>query len=578
MVDPTTDKAWTARNYFSQLNNAQNSGSFFAPTLAWVPLNTARLNYPYAVDWKDLGPRVAVAWNPNFKEGLLGKLFGNKMVLRGGYSKTFERMLDVNPVMNSIEIPGFSETSSCIGPTISGTCTGFGGTTPQSGFRIGVDGSNVPTQAVAQQATLPSMPGINTPIDIFTEPNDYDLKVARVQTWDLTLQRQLRGNMLLEIGYVGRHMSHLTQTVDFTQVPIFMKDNKSGQTFAQAYDAVATALRNNTPVTPQPWFEDMTGVGSTATLASTYSAQFTQGYVHDLWTLGVQPLLPRPAINEQVLYSNWMSDLGRANYESGFIALHKRTSHGLTFDINYTFSHTLDQLGLTQQDDASPSYSVNLNYDYGPALYDHRHVLNSYFLHEVPLGRGHRFASGDVANKVLGGWFWSGIFTAYSGAPLSVQEGSCQEFGSSPEGNCVNAVPLKAPGWYHIGTHRGVTGSNGIGTSGNINMFADPAAAYSEFRNVLLSQDTHSGGGGYLHGLPRWFFDASLGKKTQLTERLNLVFTADFFNIFNHVELTGPTACLCDPASFGVLNTQFGVRSTDQSAARAIQFGFHLAF
>ena len=139
----------------------------------------------------------------------------------------------------------------------------------------------------------------------------------------------------------------------------------------------------------------------------------------------MQPLLSEAAINEQVLTSNWMSDLGRANYEGGFVALHKRTSHGLTFDMNYTLSHILDQLEMAQADDVSPSYSLNLNYDYRPALYDRRRVFNFYLLDELPLGKGHRYGAGDLLNKFISGWFWCGIFTVSSDLPLALPEGSC---------------------------------------------------------------------------------------------------------------------------------------------------------
>src|SRR5262249_56992179 len=116
----------------------------------------------------------------------------------------------------------------------------------------------------------------------------------------------------------------------------------------------------------------------------------------------------------------------------------------------------------------------------------------------------------------------------------------------------VNASP---------GINDNVTGTNGVGTSGNpavkgsgLNMFADPAQVFASFRPVLLSLDGRNGRD-TLRGLSHWNFDLSMGKKTKFNEKLSAVFTADMINIFNHVEFVDPALLLQTPASFGVLTT-----------------------
>jgi len=122
-----------------------------------------------------------------------------------------------------------------------------------------------------------------------------------------------------------------------------------------------------------------------------------------------------------------------------------------------------------------------------------------------------------------------------------------------------------------------VTGSGGIGTSGNpanngtgINMFADPQAAYNGFRRVLISQDATSSRGS-LYGLPRWNLDFSVGKRTKIAHTVNAVFTAEAINVFNHLQFANGNLNLTQPTNFGVITAQSG-------SARVIQLGIRVEF
>jgi len=71
--------------------------------------------------------------------------------------------------------------------------------------------------------------------------------------------------------------------------------------------------------------------------------------------------------------------------------------------------------------------------------------------------------------------------------------------------------------------------------------------------------------------LPYWNFDLSLAKRTLVTDRFAILFSADFLNAFNHVVFNDPTLSMQDPASFGVISSQ-------ANNPRAIQFGLRLEF
>ena len=103
------------------------------------------------------------------------------------------------------------------------------------------------------------------------------------------------------------------------------------------------------------------------------------------------------------------------------------------------------------------------------------------------------------------------------------------------------------PATFGNTVNSGVAGTNNIGVTGNpktggsgLNLFANPEDVYNQFRRVNISTDGRAGRANPLRGLPRWNLDASVGKKTNITEKVNVVFAADFFNILNKVDFANP--------------------------------------
>src|SRR5262249_27316738 len=120
---------------------------------------------------------------------------------------------------------------------------------------------------------------------------DPTIRVGENHAIDVTWQRELPKNMLLEVGYVNRVATKLPQSMSFGQVPYIHVDPASGQTFAQAFNAVAAQLRAGTAataVTPQPWFEN-NSPGGTRTLAGLQTTNFINGNLNSIFqTLDVR--------------------------------------------------------------------------------------------------------------------------------------------------------------------------------------------------------------------------------------------------------------------------------------------------
>jgi hypothetical protein len=93
----------------------------------------------------------------------------------------------------------------------------------------------------------------------------------------------------------------------------------------------------------------------------------------------------------------------------------------------------------------------------------------------------------------------------------------------------------------------------------------------------LLATDTNDGRNSPLPGLSFWNFDMSLGKSTVIKERVTVDFSADFFNLFNHVNFLDPSFDTTNPSTFGVISTQL-VPADRIQGSRWIQLGLRIKF
>lgn len=570
-------------NYLAARQQAALSGTIYNPTVAFAPLNYVHRKYPYDLIWNTVAPRVALAWTPKFAH--------NNLVIRGGYGQLFDRLNGVQKVGNEFQAFGFQQTLTCIGPSRTGQCLGNLGSDPLSGFRIGTDGVTVPIPALTASATVPlvpgavGFPGANQPQANTTYQIDPHYRPGRNHQWDLTIQRELPGKSLVEIGYIGRHANNIYNPLEVNQVPFML--TLAGQSYAQAYDTIAAELAAGTAVTAQPFLESAL-VGSsfcaapntscTAGVVSKFKSSFTNQQVTTVWN-GIQPSFnfgPATAATKQVssTFFYWAS-AGWANYNAGFVSYRTRNFQGLTLDANLTCSHSLDTRGLNQDFDTAASNSFDLNYDYGTSIFDRKLVFNLLAFYELPFGRhGH-----GVLNYAIRDWSIAPIVNISSGLPLKVLTGSGQEFGQGGGTNSGGAI-LTTGDTFGNSVHSGVTGdaTTQVGVNSNpalggsgLNLFANPAAVFASFRPAIVGIDTTSSGGGQLRGLPRWNVDLALSRKFRFTERWSTTFSAQLFNAFNVVQFADPSVSLQSPQTFGVLSSQL-------NSPRIVQLGLHFDF
>lgn len=622
-IDPLTGEFLTAKRFLRARENAARSGQIFNPNFAFLPIDSASRSDIFQVDWNNVAPRLAAAWSPSFGDGLLGKLFGTrKTVIRGGYSLVYDRQNTVQSVIVPTLGIAFAQTINVTRPLCDATGAGGAGcvsgdTNPAlSSFRVGVDGviprPTVPSRSIPVQPFWGITPGC-TPAanglfptsclvqfpEIFSFQVDPDIQVGKNHAVDLTWQREIPGDMLMEVGYVGRFARQLPQSMNLGQAPYLHVDTASGQSFAQAYDAVALALRagaSAASIPVQPWFENnlpsaactVSGgpVSCTQFMATSQGSNFVNGNISTIF-LGIDQSRLRAGLQP---FNNLMSQMfflrsstGLSNYNAVFATLHKRMRHGLTVTTNYTYARSLD-VGSANQNAASVmANSFDLMSDYGRSDFDVNHSLNATWLYELPFGRGRWInTTNGILDRFIGGWFVSGIFTAASGAPLSLTQGAQAWGGALALGFNSGAIPTASIGSLGNNKANSIAVCDPSLPAGTpcsptgLNLFGDPTAARNSFRRIELSSDGRSGRN-VLNGMPRWNMDISLGKSTSITEQVSFRFSFDFFNVFNHVNFTNPALAITNTTTFGNITSQF-TPPNRTDGARWIQFGARVEF
>jgi len=642
MVDASNgNKILTARDYLDAKAAAAAAGNFYDPTIGYMPVRSSGRSNVFNVDYGDFAPRFSIAWNPSFRSGFLSHVFADrKTVVRSGYGISYDRINTVGSVIIPMLGVGFAQTLSvsapCIPSIVPANCTqAIKADAGASVFRVGVDGS-IPTPAPLGKQQIPVVPK-GFLAEFLSFADDPDFKVGRNHMVDFTIQREMHGNMLLEVGFIGRYARDLLNNVNFNSSPTMFKDKVSGQTFAQAYDAMSAQVRAG--VTPfingnpnpafqvQQWFENLlpgfgTGCGpidtvtmkptnttSSACVATSLAGDFTSFNVSDLF-LNMDAFrlfaLGAPTFNNLNILDMFMrTHRDFSNYNAAFLALHNRGWHGMQFDLNYTYSKSLDQIGTVQNSASYFASSFNPAYEYGPSFFDRPHIFNGTYSYDLPFGHGHLLGSSshEWFNKIIGGWYTAGVVRIASGQPLTVIEGLS---GSSLGGGLIfgvaqGAIPTVDPSSLGGGVHGGVCagpgtpGSPNPGSTGDgpncaslyppgtqlsgtgINYFKDPSAAIKDFRPILLATDGRTGRSRPMRGFGIRSFDMRIGKETKFREKYGFEISADMFNAFNHPIFLNPNLDLTNLPTFGVVSSTL-IPANRTSSSRWIQLGLRINF
>jgi Carboxypeptidase regulatory-like domain/TonB-dependent Receptor Plug Domain len=355
-----------------------------------------------------------------------------------------------------------------------------------------------------------------------------------VQQWHLDIQRELPKNTVATISYVGSKGTHLTLIHELNQLaPVPASENpfQPGQPItddicnSQAGSVKMPRFKvNGQTVTGQPAINLAVACGNDP-----------------------NPYRPYQGLDS----TEGVSPEANSNYNALQFSL-RRTSGALTLSVAYTYSHSLDN--SSDKFDSNFVNSYNVKGSYASSNFDQRHILTVAWVYDLPF-----FRSPGLSHSLLGGWQYAGIMTAQSGEPFSV----------------LNGV---------YGDSAGV--ANGVGTGSYADLVGDPhAVSGHQFSSdpvvkgpMLFNTNAYVETQGLTFGnsgrnslnIPfRTNFDMSMYKVFKPTEKLDVQFRVEAFNIFNHTQWTGVN---------NYIGTDYFLFPSGAHTGRVLQLGLKVVF
>jgi len=445
-----------------------------------------------------------------------------------------------------------------------------------------------------------------------------------VMEWNLGVQKQMGRNNVLEVRYVGHRSVHQWISENPNEVNIF--ENGFLKEFKNAQSNLAICMANPscasnpsfgnqglTGQVPLPIFTAAfacppgasgctPGADFTNTAFTTPITQGAAGVVADIlaYPFGTVPYICNLVGNQLAPCTNgnfasyttagqyplnffqanplaagfttyngagagqaWEVAAGYGNYHAMQIDFRQRQWHGMQFDVNYTFSHTLGLQPENYQGAAAAWLSTtneftarNLRLNYGPTTFDLRHVVHASGTFDLPFGNGKALLNKPGPfDKVVGGWSLGTIILLQTGAPFQLF-GGYNTFNDYADGglilngitksqlqNAVGVYPVAGANFGSLINPKILTGN----TSGNCNSVVGG-----------ICQNTTPGTFGtnpWLYGPHVWNVDMSLAKVVPFGERVKFKLQAEALNLFNHTNWTNAPFYL---GSANVQSSAFG--------------------
>lgn len=394
--------------------------------------------------------------------------------------------------------------------------------------------------AATANATLPYLQASRNPASYVLTPNPYgpgytpyNVPPGHIYEYSLELQHQFAQNFAVSIAGVGSHgydlqfPTNANQITDPSQLGINDIAACDGNTATTGvYTGAAACFR------PYPAFAGISG--------NTYNAI--------------------------------------SNYNSLQVQVTKSYSSGLLFNVNYVWSHMLDdQDSSGWGSTAGPQnwqIANNPKLNYSNSNFDTPNALKGYVSYELPFGEGKPYLShGRGLSEAVGGWKISSTWVAQSGNPFTMWVSNDQSYAQGGETWFPNSVSGANP---HSGTCPQLGPNQPSGPVGSLSCWFNPAAFVAPTPGAFGDVRRDS-----LFGPKLVVMNLSLAKSFNITERVHMELRADFVNALNHPSFYFPDSNVSDQQGLTTdpnYTRTIGVINSVSVAARTGQLGARITF
>lgn len=557
---------------------------------------------PYKTDWKNFAPNFGFAWNPNRTDGWVGKLLGGqKTVFRASYSTI---VYDEGTQFFAANLGG--NAGKTIGATtlIPGTP---GATNLPAFYTLSDIVANPLTVSNFAFSTTEYKKTINQADQTFARTIsgfDPTLRAPYTQNYSFGIQRELWKNTSIEVRYVGNQSRLAWRTSNLNEVNIFengflteFKNARNNLAINQAagvasFQNLGRAGQVNTPIFDAAFgargglaaIAAGSGYASTAFITNLQNGEAgalantlatNQNYVCRMFGSNFSPCARvLPTANVAGAYPtnffllnpfvagrlNFIDNGGWHSYDGLQVQFRQRLGQGLNWNLNYTFSKSLTNLAVDNQNQSLDYVSLRdpgLNKRWSP--FDIRHVIQAFGTYELPIGRGKWLAlNNKLLDNLVGGWTVGNVLVFNTGQPIQLTGGFVTTNNSNnPATNGVRLAPgvtLEQIQKLFDAERTRLTGRAGItdlqrlsvdasliGPDGRANpQYLLPNTTPGEFGQLLFLRDKNT-----------YQWDMSLTKRFKIMEKVQFELFGGFNNVLNHPRWGFPDT--------NVFSTTFGV-------------------
>jgi hypothetical protein len=525
-----------------------------APTGLVFPGDNGCTSAGYETGFTHFGPRLGFAWAPH-ASGPLGHITGDqgKFSIRAGVGVYFNQVEEEQTLQN-LTAPPFALSDIGVGdvgghPSFAAPFTSINPAPVTFTSYNGVLATNPTKTVTVANASIPNKypftpPPPGSAVDFtFFEPFSLNVidphySVPYTVNYNLTIQREIPGQMILSVGYVGSHGRHLERAVE-----------------------------QNVGINPAGCAADPNCSGNLDTASISTPQYFKYGFATNPILAGAFGSIGQQGTD------------GNSRYDSMQVSLNKRVSHGLSFLLSYTYAHSQDN-GSGFESSGFGNRGVNPllpGLNWGDSDFDARNRFVASYQYEIPVP--HSLSSGPALSRIFKGWRVAGNTTFQGGFPLNLNttdetSATCPGFGIIFYTCWDNPTQVAAFVPENPRVRQKLTNCAGVAHTGNY-IFAPASVCDTSPLGTFGNTGRDS-----LHGPGLNFTNLALMKDIPVKEQMRFELRLESFNTFNHVNFNNPQSTFGSGGSAtNVASSQFGrVTSDSNIGPRVVQLGAKFYF